>query len=154
MLIDRNVVQAALEALEESIDTMRNAYDSDWRHGIPTRQGQLDAMKATVDAHAEAITILKAVLSTGTQEPDIPEWPCECDERGRGEPGVTCGDCPRDYGHKVKAAQAALAAPQPEPVAWPSPWRRSAGSWALRDRHRNHCLLPAPSSRPSSGKGT
>ena len=118
MNIDRSIVQAALEALEESIDTMRNAYDSDWRHGIPTRQGQLDAMKATVDAHAEAITILKAVLSTGTQEPDIPEWPCECDERGRGEPGVTCGDCPRDYGHKVKAAQAALAAPQPEPVAW------------------------------------
>lgn len=25
------------------------------------------------------------------------------DERGIGEPGVTCGDCPRDYGHRVAA---------------------------------------------------
>lgn len=26
---------------------------------------------------------------------------CSCDERGIGEPGVTCGDCPRDYQQQV-----------------------------------------------------
>lgn len=40
-----------------------------------------------------------------------PAWPCHCDERGIGKPGVTCGDCPRDYGHTVDSAPSGEPAP-------------------------------------------
>lgn len=43
---------------------------------------------------------------------------CWCDEKGIGEPGVTCGDCPRDYGRAVAAP--ALTEKQ-EPYAWRNP---------------------------------
>lgn len=49
----------------------------------------------------------------------VPEWPCACDEQGRGEPGVTCGDCPRDYGHCVT--------PSPTPVEQPDGPRKKIG---------------------------
>jgi hypothetical protein len=51
----------------------------------------------------------EALLRELAAEP-VPEWPCTCDEQGIGKPGVTCGDCPRDYGHKA-------AEPVQEPVA-------------------------------------
>lgn len=43
--------------------------------------------------------------------PSAPAWPCHCDERGIGKPGVTCGDCPRDYGHTVDSAPSGEPAP-------------------------------------------
>ena len=55
--------------------------------------------------------------------PSAPAWPCHCDERGIGKPGVTCGDCPRDYGHTVDSA------PSGEPA---DTLRRSLG------RHPRH----------------
>ena len=41
-------------------------------------------------------------------QPAVPQETCRCDENNIGEPGMSCGDCPRDY---------AKTAPQ-EPVAW------------------------------------
>ena len=55
------------------------------------------------------------------------EWPCACDEQGRGEPGVTCGDCPRDYGHCVT--------PSPTPVEQPKPMARVREALDLNGPH-------------------
>ena len=38
-------------------------------------------------------------------QPAVPQEQCWCDENNIGEPGVSCGDCPRDY---------AKTAPQPQ----------------------------------------
>lgn len=34
-----------------------------------------------------------------------PQWTCWCDENNLGEPGVSCGDCPRDYAKTVPQPQ-------------------------------------------------
>ena len=59
-------MRMAVEALEESIDLVRSDYMSDWRHGVPSRKSQLDAMKAQVDAHEAAITALRERLDETT----------------------------------------------------------------------------------------
>ena len=59
----REAAQQALEALEESIDTVRNEYESDWRHGVPTREKQLSAMRELVEKHEAAITALRTALA-------------------------------------------------------------------------------------------
>jgi hypothetical protein len=106
----RTAAEQALEALTESVDLVQHAYDSDWRHGMPTRAAQLAAMKDGLDAHHAAIEALRAALAAAPPQVQ-PEWSCHCDEQGIGTPGVTCGDCPRDYGHKVKPPQV-----QPQPL--------------------------------------
>lgn len=55
-------MKQALNALEESVDLVQNAYDTDWRHGIPTRKAQLDYEKELLDAHKDAITNLRAAI--------------------------------------------------------------------------------------------
>ncbi len=59
----RQAAQQALEALEESIDTVRNEYESDWRHGVPTREKQLSAMRELVEKHEAAINALRTALA-------------------------------------------------------------------------------------------
>lgn len=59
---DTALLRQALDALTESIDTMRNEHAADWRHGIPTRAAQLQAGAETVAAHEAAIAALRARL--------------------------------------------------------------------------------------------
>jgi hypothetical protein len=65
----RTAAAAALEALTESVDLVQHAYDSDWRHGMPTRAAQLAAMKDGLDAHHAAIEALRAALDAPQGEP-------------------------------------------------------------------------------------
>ena len=63
--------------------------------------------------------------------PSAPAWPCHCDERGIGKPGVTCGDCPRDYGHTPASAPSGEPADtlrqrlQQQCTDWGTYWRAS-----------------------------
>lgn len=79
-------------------DAVREAFerwmseDWKWPDAVARRYGHY------VLAHTEsAWKAWQAALS------EQPAGRCYCDERGIGEPGVTCGDCPRDYGHRVAA---------------------------------------------------
>lgn len=83
-----------------ALDTLRDYVErsTHWEEGGATRH--------------DALMALNALLTQSEPQPSVPEWPCYCDEQKIGEPGVTCGDCPRDYGHKVK--QPSVSA---EPVA-------------------------------------
>jgi uncharacterized FlgJ-related protein len=65
----RRALELALEALENSIDTVRSEYQNDWRHGLPTRQIQLDGMKQMLDQHESAITAIREVLAQPEPEP-------------------------------------------------------------------------------------
>ena len=67
--MEREALKLALEALEESIDTVRHNYEADWRHGYPTRKAQLNSMKQGVEDHEHAITAIKAALAQPAQEP-------------------------------------------------------------------------------------
>lgn len=102
---------------------------------------------------------IRRYLNAWTAEPrpeTVPEWTCWCDEQGIGDPGVNCGDCPRDYGHKVAAPQPAgpqdmavyqaiadnYTAPQPEPAL--QRFTRLVGEREIQDpveRLRAFCSL-------------
>ena len=69
-MTDRQLMQQALDALEESVDLVRHEYSIDWRHGLSTRKSQLEGMKAGLDAHDAAITALRKRLAQPEQEPD------------------------------------------------------------------------------------
>ena len=58
----RAALGACVEALNESVDLVRHDYESDWRHGLPTRKAQLDGKKDLLDAHIAAITQAKELL--------------------------------------------------------------------------------------------
>lgn len=60
--IDESELRIVLEALEDSIEDVRQLYETDWRHGLPTRKNQLDRMKASLDNHEAAITLCKQAL--------------------------------------------------------------------------------------------
>ena len=62
------LLRQALEALENSIDAVRNEYETDWRHGYPTREAQLAGMKEMLDQHEAAITAIKEALLWGPEE--------------------------------------------------------------------------------------
>ena len=49
------LLRQALDALNESVDYVREDYRTNWRHGVPMRQAQLDNLKAQVDEHEAAI---------------------------------------------------------------------------------------------------
>lgn len=131
-MTDREIMQQALDALENSVDTVQHEYDADWRHGIPTRKAQLDGMKECLDAHIAAITALRDRLAH-----------CDrCGKRLGGEGDIhTCtplelrrfekwwdakDDIPNDGPYTPDTPiqfawagwQAALAQPEQEPVAW------------------------------------
>lgn len=86
--------------------------------GIPSEYGYTAGAFAELKAKAEARA--------------VPEWPCACDEQGRGEPGVTCGDCPRDYGHCVTPSPVEQSKPAvlDELLAW------AVSRWESEVRHR------------------
>ncbi len=106
-MTDRQLMQQALDALENSVDTVHHEYDADWRHGLPTRKAQLDGMKECLDAHIAAITALQERLA-------------HCDRCGKklgGEGDIhTC--TPDPIGDAQDRLIAELAAqPEQEPVA-------------------------------------
>jgi hypothetical protein len=53
-------IRAMLAALEESVDLVGEDYRTDWRHGVPTRQAQLDGKRELLEAHHAAIEQGKA----------------------------------------------------------------------------------------------
>jgi hypothetical protein len=57
------LMQRALQALEESLDAIRLEYASDWRHDIPSRQPQIDGMRALLEEHEAVIRDLRAELA-------------------------------------------------------------------------------------------
>jgi phage shock protein A len=59
---DTALLRQALDALEESVDVVRHEYEADWRHGMPTREGQLANMRDSLDAHEAAIAAIHARL--------------------------------------------------------------------------------------------
>lgn len=65
----RQAAQAALEALTESVDLVQHDYDNDWRHGMPTRAGQLKGSLDALNAHKAAIDALRAALAEPQPEP-------------------------------------------------------------------------------------
>lgn len=80
----------------------------------PNGPGGCGASGGFYPSEAEAIEAWnrRAAIDAHLKQPSAPAWPCHCDERGIGQPGVTCGDCPRDYGHTV----AQPSAPSGEPA--------------------------------------
>ena len=61
--IDSALLKQAKDALIESVYLVREAYRTNWRHGIPARKAQLDAEKAALDAHEKAISDIEAALA-------------------------------------------------------------------------------------------
>lgn len=57
------VLRLALYALMESVDLVQHDYNTDWRHGIPTRAGQLKASLYALNAHKDAIERIRALLT-------------------------------------------------------------------------------------------
>lgn len=57
------LLRQALEALNDGVDYVREDYRTNWRHGVPSRQAQLDDLKAQVDEHEAAIEAITKELS-------------------------------------------------------------------------------------------
>ena len=60
---DEALLRQTLRALEDSIDAVRAEYEGDWRHGLPTREAHLRAMREAVERHEQTIAALKERLS-------------------------------------------------------------------------------------------
>jgi hypothetical protein len=65
----REALKLVHDALINSSDALWNEYQSDWRHGIPTRRAQLDAKLKMCEDHDKAIAAIKAALAQPEQEP-------------------------------------------------------------------------------------
>ena len=63
----REVLQMVHDALINSSDALWNEYQSDWRHGVPTRKAQLDGRLKMAEDHDKAIAAIKAALA----QPDL-----------------------------------------------------------------------------------
>ena len=61
----RDILTLALEALENSVDLVReDAYQAEKLYGnYPTRQGKIEGLKVLADDHEKAITALKTALA-------------------------------------------------------------------------------------------
>jgi len=70
-MTDYELMQQALEALENSVDLVReDAYNAEELYGnYPTRQGKVRGLKALADDHEKAITALRDRLAQPEQEP-------------------------------------------------------------------------------------
>jgi hypothetical protein len=82
-MTDRNLMQQALDALENSVDLVReDAYQAEKLYGnYPTRQGKVNGLKVLADDHEKAITALNERLAQPEQEPVT--WMFQHDETGR-----------------------------------------------------------------------
>ena len=82
-MTDRNLMRQALDALENSVDLVReDAYQAEKLYGnYPTRQGKVNGLKVLADNHEKAITALTERLAQPEQEPVA--WMFQHDETGR-----------------------------------------------------------------------
>ena len=60
--MSRELLRRALAALAESLDTVETEFAEDWRHGIPTREKQLDRMEGLIVEHKAVIDDIRAEL--------------------------------------------------------------------------------------------
>jgi hypothetical protein len=69
-MTDRDLMQQALDALENSVDLVReDAYQAEKLYGnYPTRQGKVNGLKVLADDHEKAITALTERLAQPEQE--------------------------------------------------------------------------------------
>jgi hypothetical protein len=110
--MSKEVMQQALEALENSVDLVReDAYEAEKLYGnYPTRQGKVGGLKVLADDHEKAITALQEALA---------EQPAQQEPVQRYSPDGEGGMEIDSLGAWVK-----FTFPQPasqEPVAWMSP---------------------------------
>jgi hypothetical protein len=106
-------MKQALEGVEEeSVDMVRNAYETDWRHGIPTRKAQLDGLKHNVELHEQAITALRQALEQPADEID---WKDQYEKQKR-RAEMWVAKYEKDIGPVEKAVP--MQQPADEPVAW------------------------------------
>lgn len=68
MTTDRELLQQALEVAEESLGLVEYEYSDNWRHGVPTRAGQLAAIKEGLDKHRALIAALRDRLAREAAE--------------------------------------------------------------------------------------
>jgi hypothetical protein len=68
--MERKALKLALEALENSVDLVReDAYNAEKLYGnYPSRQGKVGGLKVLADDHEKAITALKERLAQPAQE--------------------------------------------------------------------------------------
>jgi hypothetical protein len=71
ILIDETTARRVLEALENSVDLVReDAYETEKLYGnYPTRQARVGGLKVLADDHEKAITALREALAQPQQEP-------------------------------------------------------------------------------------
>lgn len=150
--LPRELVERALSALEESIDTIRNEYQQNWRHGIPTRNAQMEGQRQAVVAHELAIHDLRTALAAQQAEPlfllhtgkidgggEQDEWETEADSGARvdafcaAHPGQTIGL----YAHPP-AQPAQAAAPASSPVGDGGAGREQAERMAYLEAALNY----------------
>lgn len=62
ILIEESTLRQALEALEDSVNLVQNEFDTDWRHGVPTRKSQLAYMEEMLQKHKDSIPALRAAI--------------------------------------------------------------------------------------------
>lgn len=65
--MSKEIMQEALDALINSRDTVWNVYQTDWRHGLPTRLSQMFAMEKECKDHDAAIAAIEAELAKPEQ---------------------------------------------------------------------------------------
>jgi hypothetical protein len=68
--MEREALKLALEALENSVDLVReDAYNAEKLYGnYPSRQGKVGGLKVLADDHEKAITAIKEALAQPAQE--------------------------------------------------------------------------------------
>ena len=71
----RDILTLALEALENSVDLVReDAYEAEKLYGrYPTRQGKVAGLKVLADDHEKAIIALREALAEQPARPTVPD---------------------------------------------------------------------------------
>ena len=56
------LLKRAFNALENSLDAVQQEYDTDWRHGLPSRKRSMDGMLELLNEHKAVIELLREEL--------------------------------------------------------------------------------------------
>ena len=155
-MIDRKTAEQALKSLTESIDLVRNTYNEDWRHGMPTRAAQLAADKQALDEHADAIEALTAALAQPASLTEA-QLASACLSY-RHDFGLLDADARSKLMFQAKEWARALGYEVAQPAASPAPYDQTAlelcevcgwktlipGDVCLNCEHEKRAASPAP----------